>query len=332
MQQVLRKIAFPFSLVYALIVLLRNYLYNIGLLRSISYDTVTVCVGNLSVGGTGKTPMIEYLIGILGNTSTAVLSRGYKRRTKGFIVANPNCTVADIGDEPFQIYTKFPKITVAVDADRRNGIEQLENLIKPKIILLDDAFQHRKVTPTYAILLSSYDNLFIDDWYLPTGNLRDSKWEVKRADMIIVTKCPELLSDKEKASILKRLKLRTNQQLLFSALTYGKTIKNGKKEEIALSALKEKKIALVTGIASPKPLISHLEDVGLSAQHFEYSGHHYFKEKEIQEFRNFELILTTEKDFGRLFGKVDNLYYLEVAHTFSSDDGKALEQSILSLI
>ncbi|MEX0359782.1 MAG: tetraacyldisaccharide 4'-kinase, partial [Allomuricauda sp.] len=149
MLQFLRKIAFPFSLIYALIVHIRNYLFDWGVLRSISYKTPTVCVGNLSVGGTGKTPMIEYLIRTLSNHKIAVLSRGYKRKSKGFLLATPSSTVAELGDEPFQIHQKFPNISVAVDADRRNGIAQLEKMVQPDVILLDDAFQHRKVKPKF---------------------------------------------------------------------------------------------------------------------------------------------------------------------------------------
>lgn len=332
MQQLLRKIAFPFSLIYALIVLLRNFLYDIGVFKSKQYKTPILCVGNLSVGGTGKTPMIECLIRLLDNHSIAVLSRGYKRKSKGFLLAGPKCSVEDIGDEPFQIYKKFPKITVAVDADRRNGISQLENLVKPDVILLDDAFQHRKVKPMYSILLTAYDNLFIDDWYLPTGDLRDSRLEAKRADMVIVTKCPKLLSEIERATISQRLKLMPRQKLLFSSLAYNDVVKNNINEEKKLFGLKEKKIALVTGIASPKPLVSHLMDIGLKIKHFEYADHHYFTQKEIQKFSDFEIVLTTEKDFVRLSGKVDNLYYLEVAHLFSADDQSVLEQTILGLI
>ncbi|KQC29712.1 tetraacyldisaccharide 4'-kinase [Flagellimonas eckloniae] len=332
MQQLLRKIAFPFSLIYALVIFLRNYLYNIGFYRSLSYPTVTICVGNLSVGGTGKTPMIEYLIRLLDSHSIAVLSRGYKRKSKGFLIAESKSSVEDIGDEPFQIHKKFPKITVAVDADRRNGITQLENLVKPDVVLLDDAFQHRKVKPTYSILLTAYGNLYIDDWYLPTGNLRDSKSEAKRAHMVIVTKCPKLLSEDERTAISKKLKLLSGQKLLFSSLAYNEVVKNGSKDEIALLSLKEKKVVLVTGIASPKPLVSHLFDIGLQVTHFEYADHHYFTEKEIQEFSGFEIILTTEKDFVRLSGKVDNLYYLEVAHQFSKEDEMILQKAILDLI
>ncbi|MGB5498951.1 MAG: tetraacyldisaccharide 4'-kinase, partial [Maribacter sp.] len=172
--QLLRKIAFPISLIYALVVHIRNFLFDVGIFKSNSFHTPTICVGNLSVGGTGKTPMIEYLAEILKERNkVAILSRGYRRKTKGFVLATSDSKVEEIGDEPFQLYSKLSDITVAVDADRCNGIKKLQNIIAPDIILLDDAFQHRKVKPGLSILLTAYDNLYMNDWYLPTGDLRD---------------------------------------------------------------------------------------------------------------------------------------------------------------
>ncbi len=331
MLQLLRKIAFPFSLIYALVVVIRNFFYDKGFFSSISYKTPTICVGNLSVGGTGKTPMVEYLIRLLKGHKTAVLSRGYKRKSKGFLLADSKSTVEDLGDEPFQMFRKFPKTTLAVDADRRNGITTLEKTIKPDIILLDDAFQHRKVSPNISILLTAFDKLYVDDWYLPTGDLRDSRLEAKRANLIIVTKCPKDLSNTEKEMVLKKLKPLPGQDVLFCSLKYSEVFKNSH-ESIGLSNLGEKKIALVTGIAQPKPLVQHLEGLGLQFQHFEYGDHHYFSEQEIARFKDFELVLTTEKDFARLKGKLENLYYLEVEHDFDVADHEILKQAVTSLL
>ncbi|MGX1930767.1 tetraacyldisaccharide 4'-kinase [Flagellimonas sp. 2504JD4-2] len=331
MLQLLRKIAFPFSLIYALVVFIRNRLFDIGVFKSKSYNTPTICIGNLSVGGTGKTPMIEFLIRLLDGHRIAVLSRGYKRKSKGFLLAGPNNTVEDLGDEPFQLHTKFSNSTVAVDRDRRNGIEQLEASVKPEVILLDDAFQHRKVKPKFSILLTAYGNLFMDDWYLPTGNLRDSKGEAKRADVIIVTKCPAHISREEKEKISKRINPQSHQKVLFSTLIYQENVRNAS-EVIELDALKGKNFALVTGIASPEPLVAHLKNLGLVFEHLEYGDHHYFTANEIDGFANFELILTTEKDFVRLDGKVENLYYLEVAHSFEIKDQATLKEVILTQI
>ena len=163
--QVLRKLLFPISIIYGLIVFLRNRCYDLGVLKSKTYATKTICVGNLSVGGTGKTPMIECLVRLLqDNYSIAILSRGYKRKSKGFLLSDDKTNVEDLGDEPFQLKSKFRGVHVAVDADRRNGISQLEIMVKPDVILLDDAFQHRKVKPDYSILLTAYNNLYVDDW------------------------------------------------------------------------------------------------------------------------------------------------------------------------
>jgi len=331
MLQLLRKIAFPFSFIYALVVYARNLLYDIGFFKSVAYKTPTICVGNLSVGGTGKTPMIEYLIRLIGDKKVAVLSRGYKRKSKGFLLADKKCSVEDLGDEPFQLFKKFPQSIIAVDADRRNGITKLQNMVKPDVILLDDAFQHRKVKPSFSILLTAYDNLFFNDWYLPTGNLRDSKKEAKRADIIIVTKCPESLLEDEKTSISQKLKPSNKQKVLFCHFKYANSFKNAE-GSVERSELNGKKVALVTGIAFPKPLVSYLINLGLEFKHFEYGDHHYFSDQEIGQFKDYDVVLTTEKDFVRLEGKVENLYYLEVAHHFSDEDHKVLKKAVIELI
>lgn len=332
MLQLLRILAFPFSLLYGLVVYLRNRLYNMGFFKSISYQTPIISVGNLSVGGTGKTPMIEHLIRLLQGHKIAVLSRGYKRKSIGFLLADSKCTVEDLGDEPFQIYQKFPEVSVAVDADRRNGIQQFENLVRPDIVLLDDAFQHRRVKPKFSILLTAYGKLYANDWYLPTGNLRDYKGESKRADLIIVTKCPEKISENEKIRITEKLKPEPHQKVFFCSLEYSNEIKNFSGKTLELAALKEKRLAVVTGIASPKPLIMYLESQGLRFEHFEYGDHHYFTDSEIQKFNGFEIILTTEKDYVRLDGKVDSLYYIEIAHHFNEKDYETLKEQIVSQI
>lgn len=328
----LRNLLFPFSLLYAAGVYLRNLLYDVGCFSSRTYATPTLCVGNLSVGGTGKTPMIEYLIRLLKGHEIAVLSRGYKRTSKGFVWAGPRCTVEEIGDEPFQLYRKFPEVTVAVAADRRNGIAQLEALAKPEVILLDDAFQHRRVKPTYALVLTAYNRLYINDWYLPTGTLRDSKRQAKRADILIVTKCPENLSGRERAAITQQLRPRPHQKVLFSYLVYGEIRKGATKERVSLLELQQAQIALVTGIANPSPLVRYLEAEGLTFQHFEYPDHHYFTKQDLQQFAHFKVVLTTEKDYVRLEGKVPSLYYLEVAHQFTTEDRAVLEQSVKALL
>lgn len=324
----LRKILYPFSLIYALAVYIRNYLYDVGILRSKKSKTPTICIGNLSVGGTGKTPMAELFISLLkDNHEVALLSRGYRRQSKGFVLADKTSKVDDIGDEPFQIHSKFRDITVAVDADRQNGIAVLEEINSPDVIILDDAFQHRKVTYGLSILLTAYGNLYCDDWYLPTGNLRDSKREAKRADLIVVTKCLPSLSRKEQKRITDRLRPEANQQVLFSSLTYNPEI-IGQDGSFPLDYFRDKQFTLVTGIANPKPLVAYLEEAGLTFEHLRYKDHHAFTEKEVQQLQQKKYLLTTEKDYVRLKGKVEGVHYLPIKHQFLDDGRKILTASL----
>lgn len=321
--QLLRKLAFPISVVYALVVIVRNFLYDTGVFKSRSFKTKTICVGNLSVGGTGKTPMIEYLIKLISiKHKVAVLSRGYKRKSKGFVLASRKTVVEELGDEPFQIHSKFPNVQVAVDADRCNGIDELEKEVKPEVILMDDAFQHRKVKPTFSIVLTTYDKPYTTDWYLPTGDLRDSKKEARRADVIVVTKCPEDLSVKAQKTFIGQLNTKDNQQVLFSSITYNPTLKGT--SPISLSGLANQKFTLVTGIADPKPLVTYLKKAGLNFDHLEFKDHHFFTEAEITSFNSKDMILTTEKDYMRLKGKVDDLYYITIETQFLNDGEKIL--------
>ncbi|PRX53074.1 tetraacyldisaccharide 4'-kinase [Flagellimonas meridianipacifica] len=331
MWRVLRIIAFPISLVYALVVYVRNRFYDWGWFSSKKYDIPTVCVGNLSVGGTGKTPMIEYLVGILKDKEVAVLSRGYKRISEGFVLGNSSSTVADLGDEPFQIHKKFPQVQVAVDNSRQNGIEELMKLNRSDAILLDDAFQHRKVIPSFSILLTTYSNLYVDDWYLPTGNLRDSKGESHRADIIVVTKCPQEPSEAERKRIVEKLKPKKGQSVLLSWFVYADLVKHSSGKSKEWKDFENKKVAVVTGIAMPKPFTTFLESKGIQFQHLEFGDHHYFTENEVEKFNGFDMILTTEKDYVRLEGRVDELYYLEISHCFSKQDKAILEDKLSAL-
>ncbi|MDT0608424.1 tetraacyldisaccharide 4'-kinase [Croceitalea rosinachiae] len=328
--QLLRKLLFPISLLYGIVIYMRNYLYDSGFFKSQSFKTLTICVGNLSVGGTGKTPMIEYLINILQNDfKIAVLSRGYRRKSKGFQLADDQSTVEKLGDEPFQIYKKFDKIDLAVDSNRCNGILNLENSIKPDLILLDDAFQHRKVKPSFNILLTAYDNLFVKDVFLPTGTLRDAKNQAKRSNVIIVTKCPNSLPKDEQNKIIKQLNLE--KTILFSSFEYAKVLRS-KTEELSFEDLKIKQVSLVTGIANPKPLVKYLEFIGVVFKHFEFGDHHFFSKKEISKFKDNDYIITTEKDFMRLEGKVENLFYLEVRHRFLNGGDLFLKSELEKVI
>ncbi|TDQ30751.1 tetraacyldisaccharide 4'-kinase [Zeaxanthinibacter enoshimensis] len=329
--QLLRKIAFPISLLYALAVYLRNFLFDTGILSSVRFDTPTICVGNISVGGSGKTPMTELLVRMLQpSMKLAVLSRGYRRKTSGFVLADENSTASDLGDEPLQIYRKFPGIHMAVDADRRRGISQLEKLVKPDMIILDDAFQHRRVKPDISILLTPHDLLYTDDWYLPTGDLRDSKAEAKRADVIIVTKCPRGLSIPEREKIKEKLNPGVQQLLLFSCLEYDTRLRGGDME-IELEDLKGREITLLTGIAKPEPLENYLSGKGLSFKHLRFPDHHDFTEKELSRIREEQLLLTTEKDYTRIGGRIPGMYYIPVRHRFLFGGEELLKEKLLPL-
>ncbi len=304
----------------------RNRLYDWNVLESASYDIPVICVGNLSVGGTGKSPMIEYIISLLKDDfRVAVLSRGYKRDTKGFLIVKKQHTVSDVGDEPLQFKYKFPEIVVAVDADRRRGIKKLD--AQADIILLDDAFQHRKVKPIFNVVLTTYDNLYINDLLLPAGNLRESKREAKRADVIVVTKCPENLPYSEQQKIQYDLNPETNQHVYFSCISYA-TVLQGSSEIKHIEYLTDIEFTLVTGIANPVPLVSYLKEMKLNFAHKSYSDHHNFTDKEIEDLDRNKIILTTEKDFMRLKDKIQNaeLYYLPISVSFLNKEGGFIDK------
>ena len=312
--KIIRIILFPITPVYYLITWVRNWLYDRGIKPSKSYDFPVICVGNLSTGGTGKTPMIEYLIRLLKDEKRlATLSRGYKRKTEGFVLADHSANADTIGDEPFQFYNKFNEVLVAVDADRQHGIAELRRLKDvPEVILLDDAYQHRKVRAGLNILLTAYNNLYYKDIVLPTGNLREPRSGANRADLVVVTKCNKNISEEEKQKISSKLKLKKHQQLFFSYVDYASKVIS-KFDELELTQLEE--FTLVTGIANAKPLVDFLKDMGLKFDHLEYSDHYNFKTSDIESIDTKKLIVTTEKDYVRLSNHKSlesKLYYLPI--------------------
>ena len=310
----LRVLLFPFAIIYGWVVTIRNFLYDKKWLgfTGVSYKKPIICVGNLSVGGTGKSPMIELLVSYLKDThNLAVLSRGYGRKTKGYLKVEPNLPASQTGDEPLQFKQKFPSLSVAVCEDRKTGIEKL--LPEADIILLDDAFQHRKVIPGFSILLTAFDELFYEDYFLPAGNLRESRKGASRADVIVVTKCPDKVSYARLQEIKFLLNLASHQKVYFSKIGYAATI-FGVSESLPLAYLKDKSFTLVTGIANPDPLVLFLNEQGFSFTHKKYADHHRFSATEIAELKQDELIITTEKDYMRLqvsLGKYA-LYYLPI--------------------
>lgn len=331
--KLLRYIFFPIVPIYYVVTWLRNKGFDLGILKSKSYDFPVICVGNLSVGGTGKTPMIEYLIRLLKNEfHVATLSRGYKRKSTGFQVGGKGATADILGDEPFQFYNKYnTDITVAVDADRRAGIDELLRLRpKPDVILLDDAYQHRKVKAGLNILLTTYSNIYTQDVVLPTGNLREPRAGAKRAQLIVVTKCPENLQPSEKENILKQLNPNRNQQVFFSHISYAKTVVS-KSKSLLLSEVPE--CTLITGIANPTPLLEFLKQQDISFNHLNYKDHHDFTAEELKQFESLDFILTTEKDYMRLmqYPKLENkLFYLSIEAVL--DHPQAFNSAILNFI
>ncbi|UKN02135.1 tetraacyldisaccharide 4'-kinase [Paracrocinitomix mangrovi] len=288
---------------------MRNLFYNRKIMKSSKFSIPVINVGNLSMGGTGKTPHVEYLIRLLKEDfKTATLSRGFGRKERGFIIADAKASANRIGDEPFQYYKKFKDdIVVSVEANRVLGAMDLFR-IHPDInvLLLDDAYQHRSIYAGINILLTDYNHPFYKDFILPVGNLRESRLGKKRADIIIVTKCPSL-SDGEKNKIKSKIKPTTHQQLFFSHIKYGDVCKfNGEKINLSGS-----KVILVTGIANAAPLKSYLESNAEVLHHFNFPDHHTFKESELEEIHNIfdkfaaesPLIVTTEKDAMRLLDK-----------------------------
>ena len=331
----LRKILFPFAILYGFITSFRNFLFDRGILKSYSFDLPVIAVGNLSVGGTGKTPQIEYLIRLLSDKyKVATLSRGYKRQSEGFVLASPISDALQLGDEPFQFYQKFKNILVAVDANRKNGIEQLlSNSNSPEIILLDDAFQHRKVKAGFYIMLTSYGDLYCDDLILPTGNLRESRSGVQRANIVIVTKCPSNLSPEAQNAIKKQLNLSSNQSLYFSFIDYDDVVYSEEKT-IKVTEVKSMDKILLAGIAKPESFFAHLKQG--NDECLTFPDHHNFSESELEEIKKKatgKIIVTTEKDYVRLKGSIlsEQLYFLPIKSSFLSDSDN-FDKNILSYV
>ncbi|MCB0497603.1 MAG: tetraacyldisaccharide 4'-kinase [Cyclobacteriaceae bacterium] len=322
---------FPFTLPYIVITSLRNHLFNIGYRSSFNYDIMTISVGNLSVGGTGKTPMVEYLIRLLKPTySLATLSRGYKRKSKGFVLAKQGLTVTDLGDEPFQYFTKYGKdVVVAVGEERALAIPKiLMEHPETQAILLDDAFQHRTIDPDLNILLTRFDAPFFKDYVLPSGMLRETRKGAKRADAVIVTKCPNDLSGTQKANFKTRIEKYTldGTPVFFSSIQYGipQPFTDGK----TFSG----KVILFAGLANMKPLTDYVEDVFELVETKKFGDHHEYTLTEVEQLveqakKTNTTLLTTEKDitklrsgeFMELISEV-GLFYLPISVQFLFDE------------
>lgn len=303
----------PLSWLYGAGVRLRNALYDSGVLRERSFEIPVINVGNITVGGTGKTPHVEYLIRLLADYKVAVLSRGYKRRTKGYRLADKDCRMEDIGDEPWQMQQKFgEKIHIAVDADRCHGIERLttdEATRDTQVILLDDAFQHRAVRPGLNILLVDYHRIITRDKLLPAGRLREQVEGKERAHIVVVTKCPRGLKPMDFRIVQKELSLRPYQQLFFSTLRYGTPTQLFGTDTKPLEDIRREgqHVLLLTGIASPQQLLQDVAPYAANVAPMVFPDHHYFTAADAQAINRAlealphpRLVLTTEKDAARL--------------------------------
>ena len=340
-----RFVLFPLSVLYGFIIWIRNKLYDKNIFHSASFNFPIISVGNLSVGGTGKTPMVEYLVRLLKDEyKVATMSRGYKRKTKGFAIANEHTTAIDIGDEPMQFYKKFPDITVSVAEERLVSIPQLLHE-KPdtRVIILDDAFQHRQVKAGLNIILTEYRDLFTRDFILPAGNLRDLKSSYKRADIIIVTKCKSHITEEEKDKIIKEIKPLPHQLIFFTKIEYGSPYHLFSKEEKFLTP--DTNILLVCGIANPKPIKEVLNTYVATYDMIRYRDHHIFSVDDLKEItgqfdrmdNNNKIILTTEKDGVRL-AKFENelkdlpVYVFPIRHKILFGEEDLFHEKVLSFI
>lgn len=310
----LRTLLFPISILYGLILFLRNKLFDWKIFKSTEFTLPTISVGNLCVGGTGKTPHIEYLIRLLSSEfSIATLSRGYGRKTKGFVLADAKSTVADIGDEPLQFAGKFKNTPVAVDEKRVRGVKKFLNLF-PSIqtILLDDAFQHRSIKPGLSIVLTDFSKLYLHDFVMPSGSLREFRSGIKRADIIIITKCPEVLLAIERNRLIKEITPLPRQHIYFSTIKYGEFLPLQSETLIPFSKEyyfgRHYSVVLLTGIADTHPLEYYLKDKVKTIIPVKFKDHHSYTKKDLEDVKKIfdniassnKIIVTTEKDAMRL--------------------------------
>ncbi len=345
-----RYLLYPFAILYGLAILARHWMFDVGILPSKSYPIPVIGVGNITVGGTGKTPMVEYLIRLLSDQyKIATLSRGYGRKTKGYLVANQYSGSKQIGDEPLMYYKKFKNsITVAVDENRREGIENLmQDKSDLEVVVLDDSFQHRYVKPGLNILLTDYYNLYPTDHLLPVGRLRDLKRAAGRADIIIVTKTDKVMSPILSRGIERMLKLKPHQLLFYSYLSYGNLLPAPGFELSEIKKTFPSVIVLFTGIANPWPLQDYLISRCRDLINLDFPDHHEFRKRDVdtiikafeEQFTRNKILLTTEKDMMRLikspyFSRFKNLplYYIPIEVKIHKPGNKMFDKKILDYV
>lgn len=344
---------FPFALIYGLVIRIRNYLFDTGIIKATFFNMPVITIGNITVGGTGKTPHVEYLIRMLKKEyNIAVLSRGYKRKTRSFNIVETGSDVNTSGDEPLQIKQKHSDITVAVDRNRVNGVNEiLSHEPGTDIIILDDAYQHRYIEPGLSILLIDYNRLITSDYLLPAGRLREHRSSVKRADIVLITKSPTGLSAIDMRLIYKKIPLRPVQHLYFTGMSYEEPayIFNGEKQAPVMNRISEElnNVLLITGIAEPGPLIRYLSEYELNITHLRYPDHHLYTSRDYKNITDSYLslpegrrcIITTEKDAIRLRDGIseqdspdERLFYLRINVEFLNNDADEFNKLILNYV
>ena len=339
MMSVFRVLLFPFAVAYDAITRVRNRLYDTGRRPSAKFEVPLIGVGNLSVGGTGKTPMIEYLIRLLSDRyRVATLSRGYGRRTKGVRIANENDDAASLGDEPLQFYRKFKgRVIVAVGEERALAIPTIiHEHPDVDLILLDDAFQHRRVQPSFQILLTDYNHLFVRDYLLPAGRLRESRAGAARADVIVVTKCPSGISDDEMIAIGSAVRRYTKKAVFFTRIAYGNLVPVGE-----VSPYRPGKVIMVSGIANPAPMEAYLRQHFKIVRKFLYPDHHAYSPKDLEAICDAAVtegaaVVTSEKDMVKFDAQIFQkqsvpLHYLPIEVEFLRN-GKEFDEMVLNAV
>ncbi len=345
---------YPLALIWGMVTGIRNFLYNSGVLKSVEFHLPVICVGNITVGGTGKTPHTEYIADLLRNSfKVATLSRGYKRSSRGFRIASASTPVKEIGDEPMQIFRKLPDVLVTVDRNRVNGVNRiLEESPDTEVIILDDAFQHRRITPGFSILLTDFDRLIVRDHMMPYGNLRESFGNMRRADIIIISKSPENISPIQRRIIVKEIDKSPYQNLYFTTMVYKNPLPVF--EAITLDAKipdlsdpEKYGIILITGIANPQPFNEYLQKSCKEIIHLSFPDHYTFREKDLQkiasEYQNLKsttkYIITTEKDAVRLreFTNIAEplksaFFYIPIGIHFLNDDKNEFDNLIVDYV
>ncbi|HNX44544.1 MAG TPA: tetraacyldisaccharide 4'-kinase [Bacteroidales bacterium] len=348
--ELIRILLFPLAVLYGLVARIRNAFFNWGIFRQVSFSLPVISVGNLCAGGSGKTPMVEYLIRLLNqHYRIATLSRGYKRKTNGFLMADETSTSSQIGDEPLQYFRKFKNIMVAVDENRRRGIRSLLNMGNPPgVILLDDAFQHRRVKPGLSILVTDYFKTYVHDQMLPVGRLREPIAGASRAQIIIVTKSPRIFSPILRRQITEELKPAPHQQLFFSYVKYlGLEPVYAELPPFSLKEQRPSTIMMVTGIANPSPMEEYLRSACNELVMIPFPDHHRFEPHDLAMIRQrfdelhsrLKIIVTTEKDAMRLRdGQSETIlknlpvYYLSMQHEFHEEDKRKFDAFILDYL